>query len=120
MHQVASATGLKVETVLNLGDHKVEEIDHFDTFANGYLWACSGGGESKIPPGARGDIYIFLVRCPILARKQKIILTSPGIGLILFYIQKRKRHPHGVKAGLTYQGALVGRLIAGSSSKINL
>ncbi|HEH7746046.1 TPA: hypothetical protein SHY03_003015 [Escherichia coli] len=60
VHQVASATGLKVETVLNLGDHKVEEIDHFDTFVNGYLWACSGGGESKIPPGARGDMYFWL------------------------------------------------------------
>ncbi|UVF09730.1 hypothetical protein [Escherichia phage pEC-M2929-1AR.1] len=47
-------------------------------------------------------------------------MTSPGIGLILFYIQKRKRHPHGVKAGLTYQGALVGRLIAGRLGAIYL
>lgn len=60
VHQVASATGLKVETILNLADRKVEEIDHFDTFADGYLWACGGGKESKIPPAARGDVHFWL------------------------------------------------------------
>lgn len=60
VHQVASATGLKVETILTLGDHKVEEIDHFDSFADGYSWACSGGGERNIPPEVRGDMYFWL------------------------------------------------------------
>lgn len=60
VHQVASATGLQVETILNLADRKVEEIDHFDTFADGYLWACGGGKESKIPQDARGNVHFWL------------------------------------------------------------
>lgn len=58
VHQVASATGLKVETVLNLGDHKVEEIENFDPFADGYLWACSGGGKARSRQG-HGATCIF-------------------------------------------------------------
>lgn len=60
VYQVASATGLDVNTILNLADRKVEDMDYLDTFTDGYLWACAGGKESKIPPNAKGDVYFWL------------------------------------------------------------
>lgn len=60
IHQVASATGLKVETVLNLSDYKVEDSYQLQSYMGGYSWAREGGKESNIPQWAKGDCHFWL------------------------------------------------------------
>ena len=52
IHQVASATGLKVETVLNLSDYKVEDSYQLQSYTGGFSWALVvrliAGSLSKI------------------------------------------------------------------------
>lgn len=60
VHQVANATGLKVETVLNLSDYKVEDSYQLQSYTGGFTWAREGGKESNIPHWGKGDIHFWL------------------------------------------------------------
>lgn len=60
VYQVASATGLKVETVLNLKDTKITDLYQLEMFNSGVEWMQGGGGESNIPKDKRGYPLFWL------------------------------------------------------------
>lgn len=60
VHQVASATGLKVDTILNLKDTKITDLYELEMYNNGVEWMQGGGGESNIPKVEKGNVFFWL------------------------------------------------------------
>lgn len=73
VHQVAQATGLKVETILNLDEKNKTITDPYQLamYNGGYLWLVNGGGEKNIDKDSRGYPLFWLG--VLDAMKQKVL-----------------------------------------------
>ncbi|URC22803.1 hypothetical protein KASHIRA_02290 [Serratia phage vB_SmaM-Kashira] len=60
VHQVALATGLKVQTVLDLEGFKIEDVYQLEMYNTGKRWILDGGCEKTIPKGRKGYPLFWL------------------------------------------------------------
>lgn len=60
VHQVASATGLKVQTILRLDETQITDLYQLEMYNSGYFWAINGGKENNIPQDKRGYPLFWL------------------------------------------------------------
>lgn len=60
VHQVASATGLNVQTILHLDETKITDSYQLEMYNSGFTWASQGGKESTIPRDKRGYPLFWL------------------------------------------------------------
>lgn len=60
VHQVATATGLNVQTILALDETKITDLYQLEMYNGGYTWAMNGGKENNIPQDKRGYPLFWL------------------------------------------------------------
>jgi hypothetical protein len=60
VHQVAMATGLRVENILDLEERKIEDVYQLEMYNTGKRWVLAGGNEKTIPKGRKGYPFFWL------------------------------------------------------------
>lgn len=60
VHHVSIATGLKVETILELDSFNITDPFQLEMYNTGKRWSLDGGNEKTIPKGRKGYPFFWL------------------------------------------------------------